>query len=1060
MSLYSRLDRLAADVEKLNRQVTAVANSPQSQRTSVEGGSIDFNDADGNLMAIVGGQDDGSNTIRHVDGPTPPVPSGLSAHVDGPIVQVSWDGTFESDVTHDWHYLEVLAVGPNNEQLTGTINDLSGGETSLAATAQGDWFITARSVSRAGKRSLDGDAGTASVQLVGLTGAIEAIQESANGKSTIYYSSTEPVAPEGGFNNGDLWFDTSEEGNNTASVWDGNGWVSMEDARLATIIAAQEALESDLQDVQTSVDGKNKITWDPAAPPSVYSGPAGDTWYRTSGNDIIGFWKWTGSAWVAQMLAATTIPLIDIGTGTFGTMSGSRLAAKTVTADQLLIGSEANLIPWSPVATTAPHEPRYGTVLSGVVDATLGPVMHVTGGTQADGSMLACLVLAPGASTAGVPNSSLYVPLDTGRTYSMSALMMIQGTPPVSSGSVRYEIQYRDGNGAHIGRAYGSTTSLVGASSPVRVEMTVNPPAGTAFAQVHVHKNFWSSGVLVVQAPSLRVKSGATLIENGAITTDKLAVGSITAESGVIASLDLGKATVGELDGIRIMGQTIRGAQLSGDAIDGKVITGATIRSAATGARTLMSASGFEAYNNAGKRTFFASASTGNVSMTGELYTGESGAERVVLDNSLWNSVQITDPETGTLTNVPGAGVRIGVSSSSGADIYHGATTASGGRYVDQAVFRGPSGRARTVYGSASAGGGFPASSHVLSIADDNSGVVAAECRVTSSGIGSATRKVELIGADANGRSRALIRASGGNGKSNMWGLDANGIETSEVASDGPNRSAWLGGKDSSGALTAYVASFGNSGTTDISGSNQNPLNVNYTGTSDWWVVPFKKGGTSWGYIGSSGAMGVDEFGVQSASGKDLVLRTTDSGNVVTVYSQGQRVFTTQADGSNALVVMPTIGSSTGSGSNYVVSSGGGGLRRIGSSARYKNNIQPVTEDYADKLLSLEYKSWVDKGEDERYQRYLEWRESTPIGPAPQEFFESLDEPHRYGGLIAEEVAEAGLPLLVEYDEFDRPNSVNYDRIGPALIPIARDHRDQIAELRARIEELERQTHE
>ena len=223
MSLYSRLDRLAADVEKLNRQVTAVANSPQSQRTSVEGGSIDFNDADGNLMAVVGGQDDGSNTIRHIDGPTPPIPSGLSAHVDGPIVQVSWDGSFESDVTHDWHYLEVLAVGPNDEQLTGTINDLSGGETSLAATSQGDWVITARSVSRAGKRSLDGDAGTVAVQLVGLTGAIDAVQESANGKSTIYYSPTEPTPPELGFNNGDLWFDTSEEGNNTASVWDGNG---------------------------------------------------------------------------------------------------------------------------------------------------------------------------------------------------------------------------------------------------------------------------------------------------------------------------------------------------------------------------------------------------------------------------------------------------------------------------------------------------------------------------------------------------------------------------------------------------------------------------------------------------------------------------------------------------------------------------------------------------------------------------------------------------------------------------------------------------------------------
>src|SRR5699024_2572211 len=46
----------------------------------------------------------------------------------------------------------------------------------------------------------------------------------------------------------------------------------------------------------------------------------------------------------------------------------------------------------------------------------------------------------------------------------------------------------------------------------------------------------------------------------------------------VFSTVDLGKATVGELDGIRIMGQTVRGEQLSGDAIDGKVITGGTYR--------------------------------------------------------------------------------------------------------------------------------------------------------------------------------------------------------------------------------------------------------------------------------------------------------------------------------------------------------------------------------------------------------------------------------------------------------------------------------------------------
>ena len=207
MSLYSRLDRLAADVEKLNRQVTAVANSPQSQRTSVEGGSIDFNDADGNLMAIMGGQDDGSNTIRHVDGPTPPVPSGLSAHVDGPIVQVSWDGTFEGGVsaTWDWSHLEVVVVGPSNEQLTATINDITGASTSVAATVSGEWTVVARSVSRAEKRSLDGDAGTVTVELVGLSGAIEDAIGSANGKNTVTYSETAPTPADEGID-GDTWF--------------------------------------------------------------------------------------------------------------------------------------------------------------------------------------------------------------------------------------------------------------------------------------------------------------------------------------------------------------------------------------------------------------------------------------------------------------------------------------------------------------------------------------------------------------------------------------------------------------------------------------------------------------------------------------------------------------------------------------------------------------------------------------------------------------------------------------------------------------------------------------
>src|SRR5699024_5305496 len=168
------IKKLATDLARLKREVVSWRGA-QADYTSIEnGGNFTFKDGDGNVTAIVGGQDDGSNTIRHVDGPVPPIPSGLTAHVDGPIVQVSWDGSFEGadEATYDWSHLEVIAVGASNEQLTATINDVTGASASVAATASGEWTVAARSVSRAEKRSLDGDAGTVDVELVGLTGAI------------------------------------------------------------------------------------------------------------------------------------------------------------------------------------------------------------------------------------------------------------------------------------------------------------------------------------------------------------------------------------------------------------------------------------------------------------------------------------------------------------------------------------------------------------------------------------------------------------------------------------------------------------------------------------------------------------------------------------------------------------------------------------------------------------------------------------------------------------------------------------------------------------------------
>jgi hypothetical protein len=960
------IKKLATQLARLDREVKSWRGA-QADYTSIEnGGNFTFKDGDGNVTAIVGGQDDGSNTIRHVDGPVPPVPSGLTAHVDGPIVQVSWDGSFEDadEATYDWSHLEVVAVGPSNEQLTATINDVTGASVSLAATVSGEWAVYARSVSRAEKRSLDGDAGTVEVELTDLSGAIEDVQQSANGKNQVHYSTEPPTEADAGIV-GDTW------------------WVGM-DGRPEEVLATNLATNPSFTSLNNQIGG--------------------GTMSASSGTAVIVTADWSESGDTALKVtptASANATAVDQMTREDTATAADAGKTFTISANIHLESAQTGTL-WSHPRRIVVRS-RYGGFTS---------------------SSYAYSDSAP--NEPGTHRVSVTFTLQPNTEWWYFMLTNGSSTVPVYWDSIIVE----EGSGS--GQYFDGDTPSGTSDNDPHYRWTGAPHASTSEQYLP------------------EIGSGAwNIIEQYQYTPDGWTQVELSHE--VIATVDLGKATVGELDGIRIMANTIGAETLTADAIDGKVITGATIRSAASGARTLMSTSGFEAYDNAGKRTFFASASTGSVSMTGELYTGAPGSERVVLDNSLWTSVQITDPDTGAVTNAPGAGVRIGVSSSSGADIYHAATTSSSGRYVDQAVLRGPFGRAWTAYGSVSAGGGLPASNYVTSTASDDSGKIAAEYRVTVGGIGSATRKVELIGSDTNGNSRALIRASGGNGKSNMWGLDENGVETSEVASDGANRAAWMRGADSSGASTASVGAYGNSGITSIAGSNQRPLSVNHTGGSDWWFVPFRKSGTEWGYVGSTGAMGVDEFGIQSAAGKNLVLRTTDYEDSVELLGAGGQFGIVRDGGAKvrSTTIAGVSGSPGTSGAPVYIRTSSGNMFISSSSRRYKTNITDARE--LPGLLDVSVRTWQDKADVELAERLKEFRKGTGEGPVPQSLADAeVDAPRNFGA-VAEEVDELGLTELVRYDAYGRPDGLLYEMFGVALIP-------EIRKLRDRITELERQT--
>ena len=97
-----------------------------------------------------------------------------------------------------------------------------------------------------------------------------------------------------------------------------------------------------------------------------------------------------------------------------------------------------------------------------------------------------------------------------------------------------------------------------------------------------------------------------------------------------------------------------------------------------------------------------------------------------------------------------------------------------------------------------------------------------------------------------------------------------------------------------------------------------------------------------------------------------------------------------------------------------------GKLTKATSSARYKTNMQPLSADTS-RVLDLE----------------------------PREF-EYEETGQEDTGLIAEEVEET-LPELVHYDEEDRPESVQYDRVGVYLVP-------EVDENRARLDDIENGT--
>lgn len=127
----------------------------------------------------------------------------------------------------------------------------------------------------------------------------------------------------------------------------------------------------------------------------------------------------------------------------------------------------------------------------------------------------------------------------------------------------------------------------------------------------------------------------------------------------------------------------------------------------------------------------------------------------------------------------------------------------------------------------------------------------------------------------------------------------------------------------------------------------------------------------------------------------------------------------------------------TGSAPNLCIASDGA-LVRSTSASKYKTEIKrSYSTEYGEKLLNLPTAIWTDKGQKERYEagkRHIK--------------------PEKYFGMIAEDLADAGLDLLVSRNPLTHEiEGIQYERIAPALLPVIKELKDKVNKLEKKVNE-------
>lgn len=134
------LRKLAKQLVSVDKRVRDLETVPQLAHSSIDDQALPVYDAEGNVVAKIGKQDDGTWGAPPLQGPTPPAPRGVTATGGPGTINVAWTGGYERDAAPlDFDTLEVLIDG----ELAGAIPNRDGGTVTIAA-AEGTRYVSTR----------------------------------------------------------------------------------------------------------------------------------------------------------------------------------------------------------------------------------------------------------------------------------------------------------------------------------------------------------------------------------------------------------------------------------------------------------------------------------------------------------------------------------------------------------------------------------------------------------------------------------------------------------------------------------------------------------------------------------------------------------------------------------------------------------------------------------------------------------------------------------------------------------------------------------------------------